>query len=61
MSGANEVAVEQYLRGEIGFYDIPHLVAGAMESVPSVKEPTLEDILAADRMAREYVHAQKQS
>lgn len=55
LNGANEVAVEKYLRGEIGFYDIPRLVEKALNAVPVVKAPRLEDILAADRAAREVV------
>jgi 1-deoxy-D-xylulose-5-phosphate reductoisomerase len=55
MNGANEVAVAKYLNDEIGFYDIYDLVSGAVEAVPFVAEPTLEQILEADRLAREYV------
>ena len=35
-----------------GFYDIYDLVSRAVEEVPNVMEPTLEDILEADRLAR---------
>ena len=52
MNGANEEAVAMFLRDEIGFYDIYRLVSGAMERVPFVKEPNLEQVLAADRAAR---------
>ena len=55
MNGANEAAVAKYLNDEIGFYDIYDLVSGAVEAVPFVAEPTLEQILEADRLAREYV------
>ena len=51
----NEVAVERFLAGEIGFYDIPRLVEKAMTQVPSVVSPTLEDILEADDAARKSV------
>jgi 1-deoxy-D-xylulose-5-phosphate reductoisomerase len=59
MSGANEVAVELFLHGEIGFYDIPRLVQGAMQAVPFLAQPTLEEILETDRLAREYVKSHK--
>ncbi len=59
LSGANEVAVGLYLKEEIAFYDISNLVSGAMSSVPFVKEPTLEQIIEADRLAREYVLTHK--
>lgn len=55
MNGANEAAVALFLEDRIGFYDIYDLVCGAVEAVPHVKEPTLEQILEADRLAREYV------
>ena len=55
MNGANEKAVAMYLRDEIGFYDIYRLVSAAVEAVPFVQEPTLEQILEADRLAREAV------
>ena len=55
MNGANEEAVAMYLRDEIGFYDIYSLVSQAVEMVPFVKKPTLEEILESDRLAREAV------
>ena len=55
MNGANEAAVALYLEDKIGFYDIYELVRGAVETVPFVMEPTLEEILEADKKAREYV------
>ena len=55
MNGANEEAVAMYLRDEIGFYDIYRLVSRAVEEVPFVAEPTLEEILESDRLAREAV------
>ena len=53
LNGANEVAVERFLHGEIGFYDIPRLVEKALKEVPIVQNPGLDEILAADRQARE--------
>lgn len=55
MNGANEAAVALYLDDRIGFYDIPRLVRAAMDSVPFVKDPDLDTILAADKAAREAV------
>ena len=55
MNGANEEAVALYLQDKIGFYDIYRLVARAVEAVPFVKEPTLEQILEADALARQAV------
>ncbi len=55
MNGANEAAVALYLENRIGFYDIPRLIRGAMDAVPFVQNPDLEQILNADRAARSTV------
>ena len=55
LNGANEAAVAKYLKDEIGFYDIPGLVRGAMDAVPFVKSPDLNEILQADALARKFV------
>ena len=52
MNGANEEAVAKFLRDEIGFYDIYRLVRHAVDTVPFIPNPTLEEILEADRLAR---------
>jgi 1-deoxy-D-xylulose-5-phosphate reductoisomerase len=55
MNGANEAAVALYLQNKIGFYDIHDLVQGAVNSVAFIENPTLDQILESDRLAREYV------
>ena len=55
MNGANEEAVAMFLRDEIGFYDIYRLVSAAVDAVPFIQNPTLEEILESDRLAREFV------
>ncbi len=55
MNGANEEAVAMYLSDEIGFYDIYTLVSKAVDTVPFIANPTLEQILETDRLAREAV------
>ncbi len=55
MNGANEAAVALYLEDQIGFYDIPRLVRKAMDAVPFIQAPDLEEILNADRAARSAV------
>ena len=52
MNAANEVAVARFLRREIGFYDISDAVQRALDAVPFISAPTLEQILEADRLAR---------
>ena len=53
LNGANEAAVAQFLAGEIGFLDIGDKVAAAMSAVAVKQSPTLDDVLEADRAARE--------
>ncbi len=55
MNGANEEAVALFLQDKIGFYDIYDLVKQAVETVPFLASPTLEDILETDRLARNSV------
>ena len=59
MNGANEEAVAMFLADEIGFYDIYRLVSQAVEQVPFIQNPTLEEILEADRLARLAVRVNK--
>ena len=56
LNGANEVAVELFLQEKISFLDIARLVEGALERVESIPVQTLEDVLEADRAARQAVH-----
>ena len=57
MNGANEEAVAMYLNDEIGFYDIYDLVSRAVDAVPFIQNPTLEQILETDALARQAVRA----
>ena len=52
-NGANEQAVEMFLKEEISFLDIPELVRGAMYNCQNKADYTLEDVLEADHAARE--------
>ena len=55
LSASDEVAVELFLQGRIGFMDIHRLVASTLESHNSISRPTLDDILSADEWARQIV------
>ena len=55
MNGANEEAVALFLDDKIGFYDIYDLVSRAVEAVPFIADPTLDEILESDRLARAAV------
>lgn len=54
LNAANEVAVQLFLQRRIGFLDIPRLVERAMAD-HQPQAATLENVLAADRWARNVV------
>ena len=53
LNGANEVAVQAFLDGQIPFPGIPGVIAAVMEGHRAVAHPDLDAILAADLEARE--------
>lgn len=53
LNAANEVAVEAFLKGQVGFMDIPRLVNDALERHQSVSNPSIHDILEIDIVVRE--------
>ncbi len=55
LSAADEVAVELFLEGHIGFLDIARVVEEALEQHQGISNPSLEEVLAADAWARERV------
>jgi len=59
LNAANEQAVALFLEEKIRFLDIPHVIETACDRyrLHNTATPTLEDILAADRWARQEVLA----
>ena len=55
VNGANEEAVRLFLDGKCEFLQIAELVEKALNSVNNIKDFTLDDIFAADSLAREIV------
>ncbi|SDG91257.1 1-deoxy-D-xylulose-5-phosphate reductoisomerase [Nitrosomonas sp. Nm132] len=53
LNAANEVAVESFLTGQMAFTEIPSMIEQAMQTISREEIATLEDVLAADVMARE--------
>ena len=53
LNGANEAAVGLFLAGQISFGEIAKRVEQALSQVPLVQSPTLEDVLEADKAARQ--------
>jgi 1-deoxy-D-xylulose-5-phosphate reductoisomerase len=57
-NAANEIAVEAFLAGRIGFTRIHGLVAEALDSLPSQALESLDDVAAADAAARAWTEEQ---
>ena len=52
MNAANEVAVQQFIDGRIGFLDIADHVEAAMQKAPFIANPSLEDLFETDKTIR---------
>ena len=52
LSSADEVVVQSFLNRQIGFMDIPNYLEEVMTRHDVIFQPTVDDILAADRWAR---------
>jgi 1-deoxy-D-xylulose-5-phosphate reductoisomerase len=52
LNAANEVAVERFLDGRLGFNDIPRLCQDILDNHDFDTSPTLDDLLDQDRRAR---------
>lgn len=57
LNAANEVAVNGFLAGEIGFLDIARVVEAALEKTPSRALATLDDVAEIDNVARDVAMA----
>ena len=56
LSSADEVVVQAFLSRQIDFTDIPNCLEEVMTRHDVTSQPTLDDILAADRWARSVAH-----
>lgn len=54
LNAANEVVVEYFLKGQVPFAKIPDIIHEVMEAHICINRPSLEEILEADRWAREF-------
>jgi 1-deoxy-D-xylulose-5-phosphate reductoisomerase len=55
LNAANEVAVQRFLDGDVRFLDIPRACRAALENHDFSPRPTLDELTAADRWARQEV------
>jgi 1-deoxy-D-xylulose-5-phosphate reductoisomerase len=56
LNAADEVAVEAFLAGRIGFLDIIDWIEQALAAHKTGPAGTVEDVLEADRWAREFLN-----
>jgi len=59
LNAANESAVEAFLENRISFTHIPAVIRKRMEQHTVIQDPTLSDILEADRWARDLATVTK--
>ena len=57
LNGANEVAVDAFLKGEIGFLDIPRVIENTMKAHTAILDYTMDDVFMADQFAKEYARS----
>jgi 1-deoxy-D-xylulose-5-phosphate reductoisomerase len=53
LNAADEIAVEAFLQGRLGFMGITDVVAGTIDAVMQRELRSVDDVIAADREARE--------
>jgi 1-deoxy-D-xylulose-5-phosphate reductoisomerase len=54
LAAADEIAVQHFLSGHIGFLDIPHAIEDALSAHKAISNPSLDEVLAADSWARSF-------
>jgi 1-deoxy-D-xylulose-5-phosphate reductoisomerase len=58
MNGANEIAVDAFLNGKIGFHQIPMLIERTMEAHRTSSIDSIEKVMEADSWARDTAREQ---
>lgn len=54
-NSADETAVELFMKGKLSYLGISDMILKTMDNIKNVENPNLDDILNADRLAREFV------
>lgn len=55
LNAANEIAVDLFLKKNIKFLEIPEIIKNVINAHKKIDEPDIDQIIAVDRWAREYV------
>lgn len=56
MNAANEIAVQRFLSGEIGFNDIPATIDSVVSKQTNIQDPDLDTIKEIDKISRELAY-----
>jgi len=54
LNAANEIVVYAFLRNRIGFLDMTEVIQKAMQKIPFIEKPTLEEYFETDGEARNF-------
>ena len=54
LNAANEIAVEAFLKGEIGFMDIPNIIKNTMGAYTVKYNYSIDELLQSDKWGRQY-------
>jgi 1-deoxy-D-xylulose-5-phosphate reductoisomerase len=52
LNAANEIAVEEFIKGRIGFVDMSHVVEETIDAHVPTEPTSVRDVLDADRWGR---------
>lgn len=58
LNAANEVAVDAFLKGKSGFLQMSELVSYALDTMPFIAQPSMEDYIACDKETRRLTAGQ---
>jgi 1-deoxy-D-xylulose-5-phosphate reductoisomerase len=65
LNAANEVAVAAFLKDQVGFLRMSHIIKKCMDQIPFVSNPSYEDLLNTDKesriLARELIYGPRHS
>lgn len=54
LNAANEIAVAAFLKGEIGFMDIPNIIKNTMGAYTVKYNYSIDELLQSDKWGRQY-------
>lgn len=57
LNAANEIAVDRFLKGQIGFMQIPEIIGKSLEKVESFSHPDLETLFECDKITRKFAES----